>query len=817
MILCPKVQPIFQTTKSWYKNLYNGIDAVFTLENHALKYEFVVSKGANPNEIQYVWIDKYDNIVDVNKSEKGIKVASENFTLTDINPISFTKSGKSIQSNYVIENSVVKFNVEKANETIIIDPKIDWSTYLGGSAGDVIFGSAADTNLNLYVVGTTSSNTSISTTGSHQASYGSNIDAFVAKFNKKGERQWATYYGGSVTEGGSSINLDNSGNLYFCGSSSSTNAISTTGVHQTARSGGLDAILVKMSLDGTRIWGTYYGGSNDDVAFGLAIHSSGDPVIVGQTESTNNIGTVGTFRNTAFGKIDGFLARFAANNGTRVFGTYLGGTEDDMMTAVVCDGSGNIYVAGQTASTGIATVTGATTKFAGFDVITYRMTGSGARDWAAYFGHNSTDVAHGIAIDNNGEIVVVGASSSNVNIGFGLGIHQSVRAGALDGFILILRTTGARRISTFYGENNNDEVRSIAIDEFNTYHITGYTESTAPASNTDSMTTRNAIRRNLAGKEDIFYAQFNSSLQLLYGTKLGRSQTDIGYTIAKPAKSGVIYVSGGTESDTMATSGAFQSARGGNQDGIIYKFRNLPCSIKPKPILVSPDTLICQQDIVVYKPVITAGHTYEWYVIGGTLLTPRVSDSAVIRWGTGATGRIKLVELNTKYCEDSIFQNITLRSVPKPTIGGRLNTCVGTIENYSTTNNANNTYQWLLSNPIGNITSGATTNATTINWTDTGVTLLSIIETNDAGCKDTITRSIRIFPKPAVTISGNAVGCTNDQISFTASGFDFSTYQWTVNNATIVSGASSAVVTIRLTNSGLLTSTMLSYLSIQTY
>jgi len=52
-----------------YKNLYNGIDAVFTLENHALKYEFVVSKGANPNEIQYVWIDKYDNIVDVNKPE----------------------------------------------------------------------------------------------------------------------------------------------------------------------------------------------------------------------------------------------------------------------------------------------------------------------------------------------------------------------------------------------------------------------------------------------------------------------------------------------------------------------------------------------------------------------------------------------------------------------------------------------------------------------------------------------------------------------------------------------------------------------------
>lgn len=784
-----------------YKNLYNGIDAIFTLENHSLKYEFHLAANADPSQIKMIWQNENNVKTQVALNEKNLRIHSGEIQLTDKHPISYTKEGNLIPSSFKIEDNVISFNIEKSNEPIVIDPKIDWSSYYGGSSNDRIYGSATDTNLNLYVVGVTASNSAISTTGSHQATYGSNSDAFIAKLNKQGVRQWATYYGGNAFDEARNIVLDNSGILYICGSTASSAAISTTGTHQTSKSGGQDAFLLKMNFDGIRTWGTYFGGNNDETAFGVAIHSSGDPVIVGQTESTNGIGTTGTFRNTAFGKIDGFLARFATTNGSRVFGTYVGGNDDDIMTAVACNSSGNIYVTGYTATTGLGTVTGSTTKFAGFDVINYDFSATGNRNWAAYFGHNNTDISTSIAVDKNGEIVVVGSSSSTVNIGFGFGIFQSIRAGGIDGFLLILRTDGRRRISSYYGETLNDQINDIYIDDSNVYHIAGFTQSAAPASNTDSMTTRNAISRRLAGNEDVFYAQFSNNLELRYGTKLGKSKTDEGFTISRPEKSGVVYIGGFTTSDTMATSNIHQTTRGGGEDGIIYKLRNIPCSIKPTPTFNNPDTLLCQRDVAIYKPILTSGHQYEWTVTGGTLLTPLKSDSAVVRWGTGTSGTIKLVELNTKDCEDSTFLNVSLRSIPTPTVNGKTATCVGNTDTFSTVNNASNLYSWFLTNPIGTI-SGSNTSSPNITWTDTGFTFISVVEINDAGCRDTFRDSIRVFPQPAVEIDGATEYCANEVVTFEAKGFDFSSYNWSVTNATIVSGANNAIVTLLLDNSG---------------
>lgn len=78
------------------------------------------------------------------------------------------------------------------------------------------------------------------------------------------ERIWGTYYGGSNTEFCFSTMLDLYGNVFLGGSTYSVNNIATSGSHQSTLAGSQDVYLAKFNSDGTRLWGTYYGGTSFD-------------------------------------------------------------------------------------------------------------------------------------------------------------------------------------------------------------------------------------------------------------------------------------------------------------------------------------------------------------------------------------------------------------------------------------------------------------------------------------------------------------------------------------------------------------------------
>jgi hypothetical protein len=94
--------------------------------------------------------------------------------------------------------------------------------------------------------------------------FGGNYDLFLVKFNTNGIRQWGTYYGGSSNDFGYALCSDPSGNVYLGGYTTSTNNISTTGSHQASFGGNNDAFLVKFNTNGVRQWGSYYGGSSGE-------------------------------------------------------------------------------------------------------------------------------------------------------------------------------------------------------------------------------------------------------------------------------------------------------------------------------------------------------------------------------------------------------------------------------------------------------------------------------------------------------------------------------------------------------------------------
>lgn len=187
-----------------------------------------------------------------------------------------------------------------------------WGTYLGGSLADAGMGLTVDANGNVYVAGYTVSTSGITTTGSYQPTYaGGGYDAFLAKFNSSGQRVWGTYYGGSGDDFFRGIAMDANGNILVAGDATSTSGIATAGSYQSTLAGGREAILVKFNQSGQRLWGTYYGGALEDIAWPVEVDANGNLYIVGRTVSTSGIATAGSFQTTnAGGTYDGFIAKF---------------------------------------------------------------------------------------------------------------------------------------------------------------------------------------------------------------------------------------------------------------------------------------------------------------------------------------------------------------------------------------------------------------------------------------------------------------------------------------------------------------------------
>ena len=220
-----------------------------------------------------------------------------------------------------------------------------WGTYYGGSINDHGEACTIDTANNVYLVGFTNSTSSIATTGSHQSTFGGGGDGFLVKFNSVGVRQWGTYYGGTLFDYIWDCVADDADHIYLAGYARSTTNITTTGSYQPTFGGVNDAFLIKFNTGGVRQWGTYYGGSMYEIAYGCTIDAMNNIYLTGETRSSNGISTSGAHQTTYGNNRDAFLVKFN-ENGDRMFGTYYGGTLRDAGTSCSIDASNNIYLAG---------------------------------------------------------------------------------------------------------------------------------------------------------------------------------------------------------------------------------------------------------------------------------------------------------------------------------------------------------------------------------------------------------------------------------------------------------------------------------------
>src|SRR5688572_15148522 len=109
-------------------------------------------------------------------------------------------------------------------------------------------------------------------------------------------RDWGTYYGETGMDYGTSVAADAQGNVYLAGSTTSAANIASNGF-QNVYGGNRDAFLLKLDAAGNRVWATYYGGTQSDGAYSLAVDAAGNIYMGGSTLSNTDIAS-GGFQNT---------------------------------------------------------------------------------------------------------------------------------------------------------------------------------------------------------------------------------------------------------------------------------------------------------------------------------------------------------------------------------------------------------------------------------------------------------------------------------------------------------------------------------------
>ena len=170
-----------------------------------------------------------------------------------------------------------------------------WSTYYGASTGiEVLDGFNLKTFGNsIYLSGSSAGNNNIATPGAFQENRNGGLTSFLAKFNENGVREWGTYCGlDSGNDGYSFTNtgIDHEGNVYLTGSTSYIRNIGTAGSYQPELASARDGFVVKFNAAGERIWGTYYGGEQQEFSAQLLAFADGF-YIVGTTKSSNGMST----------------------------------------------------------------------------------------------------------------------------------------------------------------------------------------------------------------------------------------------------------------------------------------------------------------------------------------------------------------------------------------------------------------------------------------------------------------------------------------------------------------------------------------------
>jgi hypothetical protein len=365
---------------------------------------------------------------------------------------------------------------------------------------------------------------------------------------------WATSTGGNDREVPLSVAVDNSGNPYVAGYFESP-AI-TFGSYTLTNAGSYDIFLVKYDENGSVLWATSAGGTDNEKALSAAVDASGNLYMVGFFESSTI--TLGSYTLTNAGYEDMYLVKYDAN-GNVLWATNGGGTEGDIANSVMTDASGNLYVAGFFGSPAITFGSYTLTNSGGGDVFLVKYDVNGNVLWAKSAIGTGYEGAYSIAVDASGNPYLAGCFGSST---ITFGSYTLTNAGDLNVFLVKYDDNGNVLWAKSAEGTYYDFAYYVAVDASGNPYLAGYFQSDTITFGSYTLTS--------AGIEDIFLTKYDSDGNVLWAASAGGTDIDVAYSVAMDASENP-YLAGCFLSTTI-TFGSYTLTNSGSADIFLVKY-----------------------------------------------------------------------------------------------------------------------------------------------------------------------------------------------------------------------------------------------------
>jgi len=677
-----------------YRNLYPGVDLVYSGLYGQIKGEFHLAPGVHPRRIQLAyWGVRAAEVL----PDGALRLRTARGALVEAAPWAYQEvdgAQRAVTARYQVLLApprtpfpimylpvLVRFEVRGYDPRwpLVIDPVLRYASFMGGSKDESGYGIAVDSAGNIYVAGSTTSS-DFPTHVAIQRQRRDGSDAFVTQLLRVGEVYtygFSTYLGGGGSDIAYGIAVDDTGSAVTIVGETNSGDFPTFNAPQATKGVGSDAFVTRLITQSGAItfaYSTYLGGRAVDRALAVALDGAGDAVVVGETTSSNFFTTSTAIQPTCGGapgpcSWDAFVTRIANSGGyTFTYSSYLGGSGTDRALSVAVDtADDSIFVTGETNSTNFPTFNAPqATKGVGSDAFVTRLiTQSGAVTFAysTYLGGTFADAGRGIAVDGNGNAWVTGNTGS-ADFPHNADAVQPTCGNASNGvggdaFLTHIVDAGGVytfAYSTFLGGSQDDVAYGLTLDSSEDPVIVGQTFSR-------NFPRRYALQGSLRGASDAFVTQLISTTgayTLGLSTYLGGSGNDAAYGVAVDA-AGDIYVTGQTYSGDFPTVQALDASRSGATDAFVARigWGGLMISKTATPTLVAPgqtvtytlvftnDSPTLAQNVVIsdYLPIpITFSDAS--YVSSGAAVTPTGSFSytwQVADLAQGAGGTIQVL------------------------------------------------------------------------------------------------------------------------------------------------------------------------------
>jgi predicted transcriptional regulator len=406
-----------------YVGIYEGIDLVYRFEEGKLKYDFMVEPFADISQIQMRYHGHDDLSIDGANGDLVIGTSVVN--LVDMAPVAFQErqAKEDLVSRYVLlDEGTVSFEVD-----------------------------------------------------GHDPSLPLVIDPGL---------DFSTYLGGNNVEGTASA-VDENGNVYLGGHTSSTNFPTTAGVISKDHKGIRDAFVCKLKADGSDlIFSTFIGTSEDDAGLGIALDDAKNIVLAGVTLGTDFPTTSGAFQTKLKGRGDAFVLKLNHNGSRIIFSTLLGGSDTEVESALepAMMSNGDVMVVGITDSSDFPGVTGCYDPSAngGIDTFAARVNHNGTQLLkATYLGGDGMDFCwwKPLEVDEQDEVYIAYATDST-DIQTSQDAFQRVNKGYNDTALIKLDgNLTEMRYSTYLGGSDHDGPSSLEVDDSGCAYVVGWTWS----------------------------------------------------------------------------------------------------------------------------------------------------------------------------------------------------------------------------------------------------------------------------------------------------------------------------------------------------